>query len=102
MFPVICCIVFWLVGWAFAFGDGNWFLGYSLWAGIGLPDEKLSEWFFQFTFASTASTILSGAVAERSSFVTYLLSCCLMSGLSVPHSTTSAVLEYPNTEYNFS
>lgn len=45
-----------------------------------MPDDFWSQWFFQFTFASTASTILSGAVAERCTFVAYMTYSALMSG----------------------
>jgi len=43
-----------------------------------------SFWFFQWTFAATASTIDSGAVAERISFLPYCMVSCLVSGLIYP------------------
>lgn len=73
--------MFWLTGWAFAFGAGNAFIGWSEFAGIGLADNLWGTWFFQYTFASTTSTILSGALAERSSFLAYLSYSSLVSGL---------------------
>ncbi|XP_065209842.1 ammonium transporter 2-like isoform X2 [Planococcus citri] len=81
---LICSMVFWICGYALAFGDGNWFLGLTWWASIGMPDAFWSQWFFQYTFASTASTILSGAVAERCSFVAYIAYSALMSGVIYP------------------
>lgn len=78
---MICVIAFWLIGYGVAFGGGNPYIGTNYFALVDIPKRKLSEWFFQYTFASTASTILSGAVAERASFVSYLSYSFLMSGL---------------------
>eukprot|EP00004_Rigifila_ramosa_P018160 TRINITY_DN4487_c0_g1_i1.p1 TRINITY_DN4487_c0_g1~~TRINITY_DN4487_c0_g1_i1.p1 ORF type:complete len:497 (+),score=100.08 TRINITY_DN4487_c0_g1_i1:2-1492(+) len=67
-----------VIGFAFAFGpDGNKFIGsqyYALSDHFAAPGESTyAFFFFQYTFAATAATIVSGAVAERTQFVCYLI-----------------------------
>jgi len=43
-------------------------------ANIRIPAESyFATWFFQYVFAATSATIVSGAVAERVQFVCYVI-----------------------------
>lgn len=83
-------LVFWAVGFAIMFGRGNGFLGFSgffledpfehLGLSIPLPAFLL----FQTVFAGTAATIVSGAMAERTKFTSYLIYSAVISLIIYP------------------
>ncbi|XP_069178769.1 putative ammonium transporter 1 [Procambarus clarkii] len=77
-------ISYWLVGFPLAFGEGNSFCGTAYWASYGLADERLAFWFFQFVFAATAATIVSGSMAERCAFNAYLIYSLVLSAVVYP------------------
>jgi ammonium transporter len=67
---------FWIFGYAFIFGDNsNGFIS----AEDFFTDKDnnygwlFSNFFFQFTFSTTATTIVSGCLAERTNFLAYIL-----------------------------
>eukprot|EP01124_Arcella_intermedia_P008288 TRINITY_DN15201_c0_g1_i1.p1 TRINITY_DN15201_c0_g1~~TRINITY_DN15201_c0_g1_i1.p1 ORF type:complete len:581 (-),score=114.67 TRINITY_DN15201_c0_g1_i1:111-1853(-) len=62
----IAAVIFYLVGYGFAFGTGGAsprFIGASYFALSG--DPQMHNFFWQWTFLSTCATIPSGAMAER-------------------------------------
>lgn len=81
-----CClggIVWYLFGYALAFGpSNNSFVGGDWTYLTGCANY--AHWFFQWTFASTAVTIISGAIAERCKISAYLLLAALMVGWIYP------------------
>lgn len=99
---IVAAILFWLFGFGIMFGaheglqlDTHWFIAdFS-------RDEfwHASFFFFQLTFCATAATIVSGAIAERSRFLVYIIITALISLLLYPvfghWSWSSAVNESP-------
>eukprot|EP00486_Rosalina_sp_Unknown_P015516 CAMPEP_0201594518 /NCGR_PEP_ID=MMETSP0190_2-20130828/191812_1 /ASSEMBLY_ACC=CAM_ASM_000263 /TAXON_ID=37353 /ORGANISM="Rosalina sp." /LENGTH=588 /DNA_ID=CAMNT_0048054161 /DNA_START=104 /DNA_END=1870 /DNA_ORIENTATION=- len=68
-------IIFYMVGYCVAYGyddspDANGFIGVE---DILIESKDYNSWFFQWAFAATAATIVSGAVAERCSIEAYFL-----------------------------
>lgn len=78
------CLSYWLFGYAIAWSEGNSFVGWNNWAFSYLPPEKFSVAFYQLIFANTASTIVSGAVAERLNLPCYFIYGFLLTGFSYP------------------
>ncbi|MBD3323741.1 ammonium transporter [candidate division KSB3 bacterium] len=101
----IASISFWVIGWGLMFGNGNSLLGleglffasgadnspaigdayqgaYQAigWAGVPF----WAKFFFQLVFAGTAATIVSGVVAERIKFVSFIIFSFLMVGVMYP------------------
>jgi Amt family ammonium transporter len=94
----ICAIVFWAVGFAFAFGEGNQIIGTSgfFLAGenasnsfplINLPDGTITVetlWFFQFVFAAVSLAIVWGTTLERVKFGVYIIYAIVFAAIIYP------------------
>jgi Amt family ammonium transporter len=101
----VASIAFLVVGWGLMFGDGNGLLGlqglfmlggadnspavgdayqgvYSAISWTGVP--LLAKFFFQLAFAATAATIVSGAVAERIKYGSFIVFSFLLVAFVYP------------------
>ncbi|MCK6423840.1 MAG: ammonium transporter [Burkholderiaceae bacterium] len=76
-------LLFWLAGFGLAYGDslGGW-IGTSQFAPTGQTSLQAMTLLYQGMFATIAVSIVSGAVAERMRYGTYLAFACLL-GLGV-------------------
>src|SRR6185437_15397912 len=87
----LCGILFYAVGFAFMFSNGNGFIGYHWFFLQGAPETYgstgvafLAVWIFQFAFADTCSTITSGAMIGRTGFIGDLIYSVGVSGFIYP------------------
>jgi Amt family ammonium transporter len=83
----LAVILFFLFGYGLMYGKGNAFIGMSGFALSGLGDSNVPIWasfVFQAVFCATAATIVSGAVAERIKFVSYLVATGVLTALIYP------------------
>ena len=87
----LCGMIFYAFGFAFMFGPGNGWIGYHYFFLQGVPHTYgttgiafMAFWLFQFAFADTASTIVSGAMVGRTAFKGDLLYSLAVSGIIYP------------------
>eukprot|EP00977_Amphora_coffeiformis_P030374 scaffold46536_cov199-Amphora_coffeaeformis.AAC.1 len=78
----MAAIAYYTVGYGFAFGDGGTFIGTSHFFGAGTISDSII--FFQFTFAATAVTIVAGTLAERCTYVAYLVYSFFLAAFTYP------------------
>ena len=76
-------VAFWAIGYSLMYGDSiSGFIGTPSWFFDSAKD--MHSLFFQTVFAATAATIVSGAIAERTKFTTYLIFSLLMTLVIYP------------------
>jgi Amt family ammonium transporter len=87
----LCGLLFWAIGFAFMFGEGNGVIGHQFFLLHGAPSTYgstgvafLAFWLFQFAFADTCSTITSGAMIGRTGFKGDILYSVMVSGFIYP------------------
>lgn len=101
----VSSIAYYFVGWGLMFGDGTGFMGLNgLWCLTGADNSPatgdayqgvyssiawtsvplFAKFFFQLVFAGTAATIVSGAVAERIKFVSFIIFSFILVALVYP------------------
>ncbi|CBY34995.1 unnamed protein product [Oikopleura dioica] len=114
---LIGIVVYWACGFAFAYGkvklkddhgnytgysNANTFMGHKH---FFLMDDFYGEFFYNFVFAATATTITSGALAERCKMSAYFIYGIILTGFLQPvtvHWTWSnGFLLYPQQFLNF-
>jgi ammonium transporter, Amt family len=83
----VSLLLFWAFGFAVMFGASHsgWFGCGEFFPTLGPAPLKFSSFFlFQAMFCATAATIVSGAVAERMRFSSYVVVTMIVSGLVYP------------------
>eukprot|EP00549_Striatella_unipunctata_P007703 CAMPEP_0118701394 /NCGR_PEP_ID=MMETSP0800-20121206/17226_1 /TAXON_ID=210618 ORGANISM="Striatella unipunctata, Strain CCMP2910" /NCGR_SAMPLE_ID=MMETSP0800 /ASSEMBLY_ACC=CAM_ASM_000638 /LENGTH=460 /DNA_ID=CAMNT_0006602309 /DNA_START=45 /DNA_END=1427 /DNA_ORIENTATION=- len=86
MDAAVSAIAYWLIGYGIAYGGTNSFIGDGIWAlkpDLLTPEDYI-YWYFNYVFAGTTATIVSGAVAERCQFRAYLVYSFALSGFIYP------------------
>ncbi len=78
-------VAYWAVGWALMYGaSATGLIGTDQFFLSGAGSAMFRDWMFQVVFAATAATIVSGAMAERTKFSSYLVYSVFVSALIYP------------------
>ncbi len=73
-------LVFWFIGYSFMYGDTNGWIG---WSGL-MYNQGPADLFFQTVFCATAATIVSGAIAGRTKYTTYIIFSVVLTAFIYP------------------
>ena len=73
-------LTYWFVGYSLMYGDTT--NGWFFWSGI--MQGEGADLFFQTMFAATAATIVSGAIAGRTKYSTYIVFSIVMTAIIYP------------------
>ncbi|MDB4181000.1 ammonium transporter [Flavobacteriaceae bacterium] len=73
-------LTYWFVGYSLMYGDTS--NGWFFWSGI--MQGEGADLFFQTMFAATAATIVSGAIAGRTKYSTYIIFSIVMTAIIYP------------------
>jgi len=100
----LSALAYWIIGFGIMFADGSSFMGMGGWLVGGMDNSPatgdaymgifkslnwtgvplLAKFFFQLVFAGTAATIVSGCVAERIHYKSFLIFTVFLVGLFYP------------------
>jgi len=73
-------LTYWFIGYSLMYGDTS--NGWFFWS--GLMQGEGADLFFQTMFAATAATIVSGAIAGRTKYTTYIIFSIVMTAIIYP------------------
>ncbi|KAB1069769.1 ammonium transporter [Tamlana haliotis] len=73
-------IVFWFMGYSIMYGSTGGWIG---WSGF-MYNQGPADLFFQTVFCATTATIVSGAIAGRTKYTTYILFSLIMTAVIYP------------------
>ena len=79
----ITTILWWLFGYGMAYGSGE-FIGTDKFNTYGYTSTDYRDWLFQWAFAGTTMTIVSGCMAERTTIHGYMILTVIMNLLIYP------------------
>ena len=79
----ITTILWWLFGYGMAYGTGD-FIGTDKFNTYGYTSTDYRDWLFQWAFAGTTMTIVSGCMAERTTIHGYMILTVIMNLLIYP------------------
>lgn len=80
----IGALVYWAIGFGFATNLNGGLMGNGVMFKTQLDDTQTIDWLIGFCFCSTACTIVSGSLAERTFIDTYIFFNVLMAAVTYP------------------